>query len=61
MTSARFLASGVDHCRAGEDAHLIPVDNLTSQYLLVSGREYPISLAPALLPIFRIYRLYGKA
>lgn len=52
MTSARFFANGVDHCRAAEEFdHREPVDRFTPKRALSNGQEYPENLAPALMLI----------
>lgn len=56
-----FLARGVDHCRAGEDAHRLPVESLVLELLVARGREHPTSLAPALMLMSKRNQSYEVA
>ena len=42
------LAKGVDHCRAGDDALRILLDNVNREHASASSFELPIVLMPAL-------------
>ena len=49
-----FWARGVDHCRAGDDAHRIPLINFDPEHPLASGFVLAIIFAPALVIMSRI-------
>lgn len=49
-----LLARGVDHCRAGDDAHRIPFNNFDPEQPLASGLELAMIFAPALVIMSRI-------
>ena len=42
------LAKGVDHCRAGDDALRILLDNVNRDRAFASSLELPVVLIPAL-------------
>ena len=42
------LAKGVDHCRGGDDALRIPLDNVNREHAFASSLELPVVLIPAL-------------
>lgn len=48
IASAMFLANGVDHCRAGDDAHRVPCRT--------TGLEHANIFAPALMLISGLYQ-----
>ena len=41
------LARGVDHCRAGDDALRIQLDNVNREHAFASSLELPVVLIPA--------------
>ena len=47
------LAKGVDHCRADDDAHRIPLDNVNREHTLASGLDLVVILLTALTFMFR--------
>lgn len=49
-----FLARGVDHCRAGDDAHRIPSNIFIPERPLANGLEVAMIFAPALVIMSRI-------
>ena len=48
------LARGVDHCRADDEAHRIPLNSFDPERLLASGLEFAKILVPALMIMSRI-------
>lgn len=49
-----ILARGVDHCRAGDDAHRIPFDSSNPEHPLASGLELVNIFALALAIMSRV-------
>ena len=43
------LARGVDHCRAGDDAHRVPLDSFNPEYPRANGLELVRIFAPSLI------------
>lgn len=48
------LARGVDHCRAGDDAHRIPPNNRNLEHPLASGLELAMIFTLALVIMSKI-------
>ena len=49
IASAIILAKGVDHCRAGDEAHRIPLKTVKREQPVASGLEFAIMFVPALM------------
>ena len=47
IASAIVLANGVDHCRAGDDAHRIFLDSVHREHVFASGLELAVIFKPA--------------
>ena len=53
MASAMTLAKGVDHCRAGDDADRILLDNVNRDHAFASGLELAVNFITGPTVMFR--------